>query len=1046
MSSFTIYSSSAGSGKTFTLTKEYLKLVLQREDPLYFRSILAMTFTNEAAGQMKERIIKGLKGIASGATTEEKLFNAIKKELAAVEEEILRQRASTVLYHILQNYGDFAIKTIDSFVNQIISSFTFDLKLPYNYEIVLDTNLLITEAVGNLIDKVGGDDEELTAMFTDFAQDKVEENLSWNSLTAEIVKFAAVIFENNNAEQIEQNSELLHSDLVRIRAQIKNFMQEQHKKATLLLEQLGTLLSRYSDDPFHGKSKGIYGALTKLVKDPKSLWSFEPSKSVQKVLDSGEWTKKPLPDLEAMQALTHEILDLKSEKWEILEKIYKGILKLPFLTVIKAEIDSLLAERNEAVLADFNRKILKIVENEPVPYIYERIGEKYNHLLIDEFQDTADIQFFNLLPLLENGISKKNNSLIVGDPKQAIYSWRGGNVLLMIDLIAESTLHIEKEPNTAQEDSDVLPEAVFPPVNYLDKHISKNQINQLKLLRTASSTRSLKTNYRSRPGIVRFNNAFFEHLLTTKNSPLIRQVFNDYRQQVQDENAIGGYVEIEEISKDEVAEKLVALVEELLTEGYALNDICVLNRANSEGKICAEALSKKGYPIRTEEALLVNSAREVKFLISALRFHLHPERAFERFEFFEFYLLLTENETREHDIQAISNLDPVAFRQYFQDLGVSLVGMDGLDVYQMAEFLVARFSLLEKGKNLPYIFAFLDYVLQYTTTKSRSLSDFLRDWQTKSEKLSLSAPPGDAITINTIHKAKGLEYPVVILPHLGFSTKAKNDSKVWLNVEALDYPELKVETRSLKAFPFSYSDKFSFSKETLTHMEELILIENLNLLYVALTRAEQRQYVWITSSKANTVGLWLKEFADPLFGPEGKFVFGEKGEVKSRQEEVQNVSYVNTFPPAFREDRKLEINWKPRGEEIQMGNLFHDAMQRIRYAEDIPKVLQQMGHPEGLAEQLQELVQHPELKDLYAKPAHIKNETTILSSHAQSRRPDRVVFFQNKTYIIDYKTGKKSNSHGLQLKEYAKLLRQMGYQDIVLYLVYLQPIEVIKVV
>lgn len=1034
MSSFTIYSSSAGSGKTFTLTKEYLKLVLTREDPLYFRSILAMTFTNDAAGQMKDRIIKGLKAIASGADSGKFLAKEIQKECPGLSEETMRTRSEAVLYHILQNYGDFAIKTIDSFVNQIISSFTFDLKLPYNYEIVLDTNLLLSEAVGRLLDQVGGDNTELTAMFTDFAQDKVEENLSWNTLTADIVKFAGVIFENNNAAQIELNKELKHADLLRIRAQIRKFRLDQQEKAAGLLAQLATALAPYDADVFHGKSKGIYGTLTKLIQDPKSLWTLKISDSVNAVLSSGEWTKKPVPGISALQQLFHALLDLRTEKWTILEKIYKGLLQLPFLSVIKTEIDRILIERNEAVLADFNRKILEIVENEPVPYIYERIGEKYNHLLIDEFQDTADIQFFNLLPLLENGLSKEHLNLIVGDPKQAIYSWRGGNVLLMIDLIAKSARFIEGEA-----------EQTFPEVNYLDSHISPAQEDQLGLVRLRSETKSLKTNYRSRPGIVRFNNAFFEHLLQSQPSTLVRQVFSDYKQAFKDPTAPGGYTEIEEVDKDLVPEKLCTLVAELRSEGYALNDICILNRTNNEGKECAEALSKMGYPIRTEEALLVNSAWEVKFLISALRFHLHPERAFERFEFFEFYLLLLGHKKQEHDLQAVSNLAPLPFLDYFRNLGIVLEGMDGLDVYQLAEFLVARFRLLEKGKNLPYIFAFLDFALQYTTTKSRSLSDFLRDWETKSKRLSLTAPPGDALTINTIHKAKGLEYPVVILPYLGFSTKAKNDTKVWLNLDALQYPELKVENRALHAYPFSYSDKFHFSEDILRHLEELSLIENLNLLYVALTRAEQRHYLWVTSSRAGTVGEWLKDFADSTKGTATKLIFGEKGEVESHSKEMLQLTYVDHFPEAFKLDNKLQINWKPSGEEVELGNLFHDAMQKIRYAEDIPKVVKVLGEPEGLAEQMYALVNHPELKDLYTAPAHVKNETTILSSHSQSRRPDRVVFFQNKTYIIDYKTGKKSKAHAFQLKEYAKLLRQMGYVDLEMLLVYLHPLEVVKV-
>lgn len=233
MALFTIYSSSAGSGKTFTLTREYLRLALSSDDPAYFRNILAMTFTNDAAEEMKKRIISALKELSKGNPEESVLLRLLLEDLPHISRETLHERAGRVLHQVLQNYNDFAIKTIDSFVNQVISSFTFDLNLPYNYEIILDTEELITEAVGHLTDRVGNH-EELTEMFKEFALSKLDENQSWNSLQADIVEFAGVIYQNNNAAEIEKNTALSYPDILKIKGQIRQYLKETEKAVRAL--------------------------------------------------------------------------------------------------------------------------------------------------------------------------------------------------------------------------------------------------------------------------------------------------------------------------------------------------------------------------------------------------------------------------------------------------------------------------------------------------------------------------------------------------------------------------------------------------------------------------------------------------------------------------------------------------------------------------------------------------------------------------------------------------------------------------------------------
>ncbi|MCD8540562.1 MAG: UvrD-helicase domain-containing protein [Leadbetterella sp.] len=515
MALFTIYSSSAGSGKTFTLTREYLRLALSQEKPDYFRNILAMTFTNDAAEEMKRRIIGALKDLSRGNSRETALLKLLLEDLPHISPETLQHRAGQVLHQVLQNYNDFAIKTIDSFINQVISSFTFDLNLPYNYEIILDTDELITEAVRNLIDKVGND-EELTEMFREFALSKLDENQSWNSLLDDIIEFARVIYRDNNAAEIGKNLALTHRDILEIRAKIRNYLKESERSVAEPAQEAIKLIQSCGLSPadFFQGSRGIWSFFNKLAQDPAELWSPKvPGAAVLTTLDENRWYKDKshaaaqIDEISPrLEELARALLAARTEKYPILKAISKNLLKIPFLAVIQREINTLLAENNEAVLADFNRKILEIVANEPVPYIYERIGERYNHILVDEFQDTSDIQFFNLLPLLENAVSKNHQNLIVGDPKQAIYSWRGGNVMLMLDLIRQQH-------------------------GYFLGKAPELQLSQVAQINTVTGLKTLSTNYRSREEIIRFNNRLFSSVVENGTGEVLKHVFSDYLQE-----------------------------------------------------------------------------------------------------------------------------------------------------------------------------------------------------------------------------------------------------------------------------------------------------------------------------------------------------------------------------------------------------------------------------------------------------------------------------------------------------------------------------------
>lgn len=1047
MSLFKIYSSSAGSGKTFTLTKEYLKIILRESDPHYFKRILAMTFTNDAAGEMKKRIMDTLKEISKDDPGSSNMFKLLLEELPEFSQEEIQKKAGKILHEIIQDYNNFAIKTIDSFVNQIAGSFNQDLDLAYNYDLVLDTQPLLAEAVRNLIDRIGRD-EELTELFKRFALSKTEEDKSWNTLERDIVDFSKVIFNDQVIDLIEENNDLNLADINEMaRKTQKYFAVFESRIKALVDEGLRTITEKgLGQGDFYQGSRGVFAFFKFLSEDPKKLYPdnknrLVPNNHVMKGVNENKWYtgKKSNPTIDSispkLKSIIEEIIELKTEKYPILKAIYPNLFKIPFLSHIKNEVDNLKIKRNEEVLAEFNKKILAIVSQEPVPYIYERIGEKYNHILVDEFQDTSDIQFFNILPLLENTISKQHENLIVGDPKQAIYSWRGGNVLLMMDLInKEKTYLAEKTPAV--------------------------QIPQVDALIRNSETIELQYNWRSKEEIINFNNSFFKYIVENEKSPAVRQVFSSYEQKVPPVPRDGGYVEVmvfEEKNNEnreiKVKEELPELVKNILGDGFQASDIAVLVRKGDEGAFIAEVLNRAGYKVKSSDSLKLMNNLEIKLLIAALQFLNRPEKSFEKFEFIELYARVKNIDTSHWNLEEICNQGLKNFEKFLKSLDIDLAGLEGLAVYPVIEHLIERLKLFENKNATQFLLAFLDWAYDYNSRKSQNISDFLEFWDLKKERLSIQSGSKNAITVQTIHKAKGLEYPIVIFPFI--SGKPNLSGETWQRVDQLAYEELQTKDKKLVAAPIGKGSKFrfDFNQEIFDRREEVELIETLNIQYVALTRAVERLYLWLwgDSSDTNNYGLYLSNFIKEKTA-EPYFTMGEKTAKKQKQAKTsQTKLYKQSIPILNPSQQKLRSTFADRDESILSGNIIHEVFEEIKHHSDIEPVLIKLKPRidqttfESIETKINEVTSHPLLKDLFDEEAIIKNEVEILSASIGSKRPDRIVIQKNKVSVIDYKSGERHQSHHQQLIDYGNLLTQMGYQNIDLKLVYLEPLEIVNI-
>ena len=1060
MSLFKIYGSSAGSGKTFTLTKEYLKLVLNEEDPRYFQKILAITFTNDAANEMKIRILKGLKEINDGTSADSLIFKIILEELSHIPEEILKIRSLNVYNEILHEYNDFAVKTIDSFVNQIVSSFTFDLDLPFNYEINLDQAQILSEAVDNLVAKIGKN-QDLSQLILDFALNKIEDDKSWNTIVDDIKVFGKNIFENEGSYLIEKNLDLTFSDIQKIRSQV-TVNQKTTLKAIKELAQSGLdLIYRNGlvESDFFQRGKGAIGFFQKLAKEPEELFfskSIFPNSYQLSAFNEGKYYSKAVGNFaivesikEELTALANQILDFKTDKYYILSAVMSNLLKIPLLAMIDEEISQIKADRNEVFLSEFNKKILDIVVKEPVPFIYERIGEKYDHLLIDEFQDTSSMQFFNLLPLIDNSIAKNKYNLIVGDPKQAIYKWRGGNIQLMIDLINKNVTGLKSNIESGEGQHDQIENVTF-----------------------AGSVENLNTNYRSKSEIIGFNNSFFESVVQLKSEewPLLAGVFSDYFQNSPPIPKHGGFVGLEFLEKKEesVLEKLLVQINQIISEGYSPGDIAILCRKNDQGSEIATFLENNGFEINSADSLKIWKNAEIGLLVSALKFIHHPENTFARFELLQFYGLMHPKVLLNQNLKELCALPLTEFLKIF-DLEESQIAEK--DFYTLTEYFIEKFDLLKNKKALNYIFTFLDLELQFFHKKSKNLSDFLAHWELKKEKFSISNNSENAITVTTLHKSKGLEYPIVILPYLTWDTKPRTDAELWMDISTLNYAELKAESKSLQAVPLKIKlkDKIAFGKDILENYTEHIFIENLNMLYVALTRPIDRLYIWCHYTvnekgwKVEGLGEMFKSFLET----NGRFVkgqnsysFGEEStNLKMHAAEIKGesfgVSFEKVFEHPFQLKLKTESNFRSleREKKITLGNLVHAAFELIITKEDVDFAIKKLSLDGLLTEDLRlllidkinQVIENEELSLLYSKRALVKNEVEIFSKGQSIQRPDRIVFVDDKVYVIDYKAGEKSKKHIIQIQNYGKLLGLMGYSNIHLLIIYLEPFEIVKV-
>ncbi|GAB3996373.1 UvrD-helicase domain-containing protein [Spirosoma daeguense] len=1110
---FKIYSSSAGSGKTYTLTKEYLKLALRPgKNDDYFRHILAVTFTNAAANEMKSRILKNLAEIAEGK--ESPLVDELTGELFGAQsgtdsfeilKEELRRKAASVFKIILHRYADFSVTTIDSFTQRVVMAFTDELGLPYSFEVELETDEVLELAIDNLIEKAGTDEmEEITTILSEYYTHAAAEGKSWNQLPELLREFGRNLTSDQFYEAVNAAQELSPSALRMIRTQLLAHNQQveadivaQGQRAWKRITDAGL-----DEADFTYGNAGVGGYLRAIAEGNSSK---DAGTRVSNALTKGEWygKKTPLPVQGLIDAMADELSDCIQQIQAIKEKRGKQVIlfdcllphlqKLALLKQMRVEFDDLLRKDGRVHISEFNKKILNIVSSEPVPFLYERLGTKYNHILIDEFQDTSRLQFANLLPLIENALGADHFNMAVGDGKQAIYRFRGGDMDQIVSLHRKDFNSLKATHNPTSWTADRI--------GMLDGHLDPD---------------FLKVNWRSAEPIVRFNNNFFDFAARKfeQQHPKLADVFDakqQFHQDITDKSSKKGHVQIDFVSHDEEADKdltarmletTLVHLQKALADGYKYGDVAILCRKKSHARILANELNTRQIPLVSADSLSLEFSEPVKWLITLMRLLQRPDQRLLRYELLYLFHrvvrgVFPDDELTETLRQIAENNDIAVMYDYLTAEGYPLdpYELGQLNPYELAERLTAQFGLFRQAENNPFLFRFLDEVLTFNQKRSGHLSDFLLYWESVQEKISVEGSSRNAVSIQTIHKSKGLEFPVVIIPFANWRVEPINDSTIWLDLAEIETDALThivgngQSTRLLSA-PSNTTSKLRSTPAVVAaqYEEELTrtFIENMNLLYVAFTRPSDRLYIIAKSSdfsKANNqkdVSFWLHAFlrdsdvarqcgctweegrssyeislcADVVSIPKpddtsdeiilDEIVSGHRGQDLQLRRQADRMFDVATFERTRERDRKLGA-----------------ALSLIRGPESVDNSLRRLVS-EGLVRQMEcadlkqtllAIVSHPLLTSLFDATLRIDTDRTILSRKRIHGAPHRVVYYPNgQIVLVQYESiptpeNPANDSAINSLRYFIGLYRDMDFSEVEGRLVYLsnEP-EVIRVV
>ena len=1056
---FKIYKASAGSGKTFTIVKEYLALCLD-DSADTFREILAVTFTNKAANEMKAKILGYLLGIIEGSKKEDvvQMRHYLMSKIG-IEENVLIDRAKRLYVNILHDYSDFAVCTIDSFVQRLSRTFAKELELPGQYSVILDDDDLVDEIIKRVSDEIGKDDF-ITTILSNFVEYNLSEETSWNvkKLLGEYIRKLL----SEDAYRKGSYKNFINIDEPRYQ-EIKDYVHSENEKTnkslSLIIKDIEAEETKWgiSEQDYNGKAKTGLPSVKRKMLEGKSVLT---TKTIDSILNGDKrWNdaKSKVADDSIVAVYIDAI-----QRYKLLyskKLIFTDIEKDLYLYVLRNHIFELIrdyiAETSQVHISEFNKRISNVLDDCSVPFIYERIGEKYKHYFIDEFQDTSVLQWQNFLPLVENSLAFGNMNMLVGDAKQSIYRFRSGEVEQIIQLP-----NIYKRPN-----------------NEFGARCESQFINSAHKM-------SLGTNYRSSKNVIKFNNTFFR----CAGTRLIDDVYHDAEQAYSPKNP-EGYVSVEVFHgdlkaseyKEKVKQSMLKQIIDLHNQNIDYKDITILVRSNSDGTDIADYLVENGIGVLSAESVLLQTSDKVQLIINTLKL-----------------MVDADNPVTKMAVELFAKPYACNFPCRGETSFAPTGGLYDVIVHICEDY---NFNILEDV----FLQYFMNTVYEWQCRHSTGIGDFLEFWDKKKDKLAVQITGDlDCVQIMTIHKAKGLEFNVVMYPYADtslISSHGFTQNEMWIQC---------ADNQDTKDIPYldAFLLKLSKDKLTGTTYEPLVKKENektmldiLDIMYVAMTRAKNMLFVY-TNDKRSGEGynLFTDFFAnipdiqhvklenddldfDDYFVKNGEIEIQEGEEVtsynygdvaatleviKEKDKKDDNVKILELkddedAPKALNWTEKLRFDpdptmiWSENGsfKPDEWGSLVHQILSRIKTIKDAENALRpyvndgtiDKEQAAKLLDIFRKVTEIPDIKPAFSDDAVVKNEMDIHTYDGHIIRPDRFAETPQGTILIDYKTGKEYDTYNDQLREYMGAIIKMNpMQQIRAFLVYIgDDVKVVEV-
>ena len=1107
----TVYRASAGSGKTFTLAVEYISLLVK--DPENYQHILAVTFTNKATQEMKMRILSQLYGIANSLQSSQQYFNKV-KEKTNMPDAVIRNNARAALTLLIHRYNNFRILTIDAFFQQVLRNLAHELGQTANLRVDLNNEEITEKAVDQMIESLEKGQPVLQWIST-YINNSIEDDNGWN-IIGKIKTFGTNIFKDfYKAHEANLKEQLSNADDFKVyettlRKRRNDIRKTFNSKARSILNEIK---NANLDIPSNYRS-GLYkyltdSAIAPLTNKPLKAGVLKANESPQNWTSSkcAKADKQQIQTLaaEVLSAQLSELIAYNDDNWNEFQSIQLTLSHLSELRLLHAiadAVDNLTKDTNRFMLSNTQALLKELIADSDTPFIFERIGARLKHVMIDEFQDTSTIQWQNFQVLLANCMAQElSQNLIVGDIKQSVYRWRQG-------------------------DWGIL--------NNIEKSFAHQKIR----------LETLDYNYRSEKRIIDFNNAFWEQCVANtakevaqddaEKAEIVQKAYEDVAQKTH-KTTENGFVKISlypsKSMKEAVLEELIETIKELFNNGYGgknQSKIAILVRSKSNIQDIVNALLQSfGNEINivSDEAFRLDASLSVNIIVSAMHLLTHPDDVLTRGKLVKLYnqevlkkpltdtdLLVSINESNNIDTKNIDKKErrKLATEQQMAKLNSQLPPeyvanrelLLGLPIVDLVDKLFMLFGLDQLEGQSSYICTLYDTLNDFLKDHTADIDDFINEWENSLSSKTIQSDEIEGIRIMTIHKSKGLEFDNVIIPFCNWEMEKKGT--LWCETKNKPAPYNK-----LPLLPIDFSrDKLIGTVFEDDYKEEHFqnIVDNLNLLYVAFTRASKNLFVFglrqgkttldniakgtPPGNRSYAIELALRQVSEQLQGSSlsfpddiGSEIHFEYGTLVPETHEKEHavadnpflikpdkhIVSIATYPQAatFKQSNKSiefvkgeDVDPSDRTRYIKIGNVLHQLFSTIYTTADIPARLNELEQQgiiyndeitsAQLRTRIEDAITNPQVQEWFSKRWQLYNECTILeynkdTNEMEEHRPDRVMTDGKEFVVVDFKFGKEREEYKKQVQQYMEILIRMGHKKVSGYLWYVVKNNVVEV-